>query len=137
MSDVLMTLGEYRFSVNTAAYKTLQRSSRYQWQAQQRFNRKPAQQFTGPDADTVNLEGQILPHYKGGLKQIDAMREQAGKGEPLIMTDGLGNVWGKWCITRIEETRGDLMSNGAPRHIQFRLELVEYGEDRDNIGNEV
>ena len=130
MSDTLMALGGYRFSINTAAFQTLQRSSRYRWQAQARVNRKPAQQFTGPEADTVTLEGQILPHYKGGLKQMDAMREQAGKGEPLLLTDGLGNVWGKWCITRIEETRSDLMTNGAPRHIRFRLELVEYGEDK-------
>ena len=129
MSETLMALGSYRFSINTAAFTTLQRTSRYQWQAQQRVNRKPAQQFTGPDADTVNLEGQILPHYKGGLSQINRMREQAGHGEPLLLTDGLGNVWGKWCIKSIDETQSDLMANGAPRHIRFRLALVEYGEN--------
>lgn len=62
------------------------------------------------------------------------MREQAGQGEPLLLTDGLGNVWGKWCIKSIDETHSDLMANGAPRHIRFRLELVEYGEDRGKTG---
>ncbi|WP_330927079.1 phage tail protein [Candidatus Sororendozoicomonas aggregata] len=130
MSDTLMTLGQYRFSINTAAYQTLRRASRYRWQAQQRIGRKPAWQFTGPDADTMTLEGLILPHYQGGLLQIHSLRGEAGRGEPLLMTDGLGNAWGKWCVTELRETQTDLMSNGAPRHIRFQVSLVEYGEDK-------
>ena len=53
MSEILMALGDYRFSVHTAAYSTLQRASRYQWPAQRRMAGKPARQFTGLDGDTV------------------------------------------------------------------------------------
>ena len=130
MSNTLMTLGQYRFSINTAAYQTLQRTSRYRWQSQALVGNKPAQQFTGADADTITLEGFILPHYKGGLLQIHTMRNEAGNGKPLLMTDGLGNTWGKWCITEIRETQSDLMSDGAPRHIRFQVSLLEYPEDK-------
>ncbi|MDD7806084.1 MAG: phage tail protein [Endozoicomonas sp. (ex Botrylloides leachii)] len=132
MNETLMTLGDYRFGINTAAYQTLQRTSRYQWQAQHRMGNKPMQQFTGTHADTVTLEGFILPHYKGGLLQVHLMRIEAGKGQPLLMTDGLGTVWGQWCITELRETHSDLISNGAPRHIRFQLSLVEYGDDNIN-----
>ena len=130
MSETLMTLGQYRFAINTAAYQTLQRTSRYLWQAQNRIGNKSAHQFTGSGGDTLTLEGFILPHYKGGLLQIHTLRAKAGAGKPLLMTDGLGNVWGKWCIKELKETHSDLMTNGAPRHIRFNISLVEYGEDK-------
>ncbi len=128
--SIMMALGNYRFSIDTAAYQTLQRASSYQWQAQQRVGRKPALQFLGAGTDTINLDGEILPHFLGGLGQVAAMRAEAGKGKPLILTDSDGVVWGKWCITSIEERWEALTQAGKPRVIQFRLGLSEYGEDR-------
>ncbi|MCW7552605.1 phage tail protein [Endozoicomonas gorgoniicola] len=134
MSNIMLALGGYRFGINTAAHKTLQRSSRYRWQSQARTGRKPAFQYLGPDSDSITLDGEILPHFKGGLGQVNRMREQAGKGEPLILTDSDGNVWGKWCIASIEETWSDLMADGKPRRISFRLTLQEYGDDDQTTG---
>lgn len=131
MADTLMTLGEFRFSMETAAYSTLQRTARYQWSSQARLGRKPAQQFTGKDPETITLNGVILPHFKGGLGQVNSMRKLAGDGVPLNMSDGLGNIWGKWCITEVRENQSDFTSNGAARSIRFSLTLVEYGEDDD------
>lgn len=129
MNNIMLALGDYRFGINTAAHKTLQRSSQYRWKGQERTGRKPALQYLGPDADRISLDGEILPHFRGGLGQIHAMREQAGKGQPLILTDSDGSVWGKWCILSIEETWSDLTQEGKPRRIGFSLSLQEYGDD--------
>ena len=137
MSNIMLALGAYRFGINTAAYKTLQRSSRYRWQSQMRTGRKPALQYLGPDSDNISLDGEILPHFKGGLGQIQQMREQADKGEALILTDSNGTVWGKWCIGSIEETWSDLMADGKPRRITFRLTLREYGDEDQTAGLEL
>lgn len=128
--SIMLALGEYRFSIDTAAHRTLQRNSTYQWQSQARAGRKPAFQYLGPGSDTINLEGEILPHFKGGLGQVKAMRNEAGKGKPLVMTDSDGTVWGKWVIVSIEESWENLTAEGKPRAIRFRLSLSEYGEDR-------
>ena len=129
-NSIMLALGGYRFSIETAAHRTLQRSSQYRWQSQARTGRKPALQYLGPESDSISLDGEILPHFKGGLGQVEAMRSQAGKGEPLILTDSDGQVWGKWCIVGIEETWSDLTERGKPRRIVFRLSLKEYGEDK-------
>jgi phage protein U len=57
------------------------------------------------------------------------MRTEAGQGEPRILVDGLGRIWGKWAVRRIEETQSTLMPDGVPEKIDFSLELVRYGED--------
>lgn len=124
-----MALGSYRFSLSTAAYQKLERTASYRWQAQGRAGRKPAQQYLGPDAEEIELDGTIYPHFKGGLGQIPAMKAEAKKGEPLILVDGRGKVWGEWCIKQIVEGQSEFLVNGVPRKIDFKLSLVEYGED--------
>lgn len=128
-SEIMMALGEYRFSVSTAAYNDFRRNTAWRWASQQRLGRLPAKQYLGPGEDTIEMGGTIYPHYNGGLKQIDSMRDEAGKGEPLLLVDGLGNVWGKWCILLIEENQSRHLGNGAPLKQGFRLRLENYGED--------
>lgn len=130
MTNIMMRLGEFKFSINTAAYQTLTRNTLYRWQAQERFGQLPAQQFTGLGEDSITLNGDIYPHYKGGLHQVDEMRKQAGLGKPLSMMDGHGLPRGKWVILSIEETGTIFLGNGVPRKISFALKITQYGDDK-------
>jgi hypothetical protein len=125
----MMILGDYQFSIHTAAYDSLQHSTEYNWQSQQRLGRSPAQQFTGFGEETISLSGLMLPDFSGGLSQLDAMRESAALGEPLILISGNGFVMGKWCITKISNTNSNFWGNGMPRKIEFSMDLKAYGED--------
>ena len=129
MRETMMALGSYRFSLDSAAYQELRRSTAYRWQALARLQRLPAQQFLGPGSETLDLKGVIYPHYRGGFKQLDAMRAQAGKGEPLLLVDGLGFIWGQWVVLQVDETQSVLLTNGQPRKLEFQLRLARYGED--------
>lgn len=125
-------LGPFQFSIETAAFDTLQHNASYKWQGKERIGRTPAQQFTGPEAETITLGGAIYPHYKGGIKQIGLMRALAktGQPQPLIYAfERVGQYCGKWCITSVDETRTVFFDDGSPRKIEFNLTLVEYGED--------
>jgi len=128
-SNYLMKLGEYTFAIGSAAYQSLKRSTGYRWQAQTRLGRLPARQYLGKGEDTLNLEGTLYPYFKGGLQQLDAMRAEAGKGQPLMLIDGSGQIWQQWVIVHIEQTHTALFENGTPRKIAFRLQLARYGED--------
>lgn len=127
---VMMALGRYRFGVATAAYQTLTRTDEWRWPVAERLTREPAAQFVGPGRVTVDLAGRILPHFRGGLGQLDAMRAEAGRGEPLLLVDGLGVIWGTFVITRVAETQGNHMSMGVPRLVDFTISLLKYGADR-------
>lgn len=129
-TDVLMGLGEYRFSISTMAYDNFERSTSWNWAEQKRVGRRPALQYVGPEKDDITLAGTIYPHYAGGLGQMDKMRSMADTGKPLMLVDGLGKVWGKWCIKSITESQSHFLQGGVPRKIVFRISLARYGEDK-------
>ena len=129
MSETMMALGSYRFSIDSAAYQELKHSQAYRWQAQERLQRRPAMQFLGAGEESIELSGVIYPHFKGGLEQLDTMRTEANKGQPLLLVDGLGFVWGQWVITQIDEGQSFFQGNGQPLKQSFQLKLVNYGAD--------
>jgi phage protein U len=146
-SSYLMKLGDFRFSLHTAAYEQLQRSSKYRWKSQERVGRLPGQQYLGPGDETITLSGVIyaefLPASQGNanlkdeqrrssnspIAQLNAMRAEAGKGKPLTLVDGTGQSWQQWVINQVEETQRTLFPDGTPRLVEFRLQLNRYGED--------
>lgn len=128
---VMMMLGRYMFGLSNAAYQNLTRTTQYRWPSEERIGRRPALQFVGTGSDVITLNGTIYPEFNGGLAQIDALREQAGTGEPLILVDGLGNNYQQWCVVRIKETARVMLENSAPRRIDFEIELSRYGRDQE------
>lgn len=129
MSDVLLTIGKYQFSLDTAAHKDLQRTQSFRWASQARLTREPAMQYMGPGSVTINLSGSIFPSFRGGLGQIDDMIKEAKKGEPLTLADGQGNNHGRFCIKQISDTQQVFFGDGTPRKIDFQMQLEQYGED--------
>ncbi|WP_429885387.1 phage tail protein [Geoalkalibacter halelectricus] len=129
MTETMMALGPYRFAASSAAYQSLRRSSEYRWPVQERLGSRPARQFVGVGNESINLVGVLYPHLPGGLLQLERMREVAGQGQPLRLTDGRGKDWGRWVIESIEETQAVFFADGTPRKIEFALQLAAYGED--------
>lgn len=128
MPAPMMKLGDYTFSIDTAAYQKTKRDSKYNWAEQARIGTTPALQFSGTGADTLSLPGIIYPTFRGGLKQVDTMRAMAGRAKPLLLVDGLGNVRGYWCITGVREKTSDFLPAGIPQKIEFTLDLKYFGE---------
>lgn len=128
----MMILGEFRFEVSTAAYQSLRRTQTFRWPAQQRLGRTPALQYTGPEAGSIELSGTIYPLVWGGLRQVQEMAAMAGRGEPLELISGLGEVLGRWCILDVSETGTIFTGNGQPQRIEFSLKLQFYGEDEED-----
>lgn len=126
-SLVMMGLGDYRFSLNTAAYQELSRSNSWRWPTVDRIGARPAAQYVGPGEETIRMSGKIYPYFSGGLGQLDAMRAEADKGVPLMLVDGTGQIWGKYVITQITEGQSTFFSNGKPRCIEFEVSLQAYG----------
>ena len=115
----MLALGNYRFSVDNAAFTQFKQSREWNWQAQSRINNIPSLHYTGKNNDQIDLSGTIYPHYKGGLDQINAMANEADKAVPLALIDGLGKTHGLWIIIKIDETKTHLNQQGVPLKIDF------------------
>jgi phage protein U len=129
MASALFQLGEFQFTLANGAPQTLERSADYRWEVQDRLLREPAAQFLGPGEQTITLDGTLYPGFTGRQTTMQQLRDIAVKGEPLMLTDGLGRVHGKWALRRVREGQSTFMANGAARAITFSLELTRYGED--------
>jgi hypothetical protein len=122
-------LGIFRFSIDTAAYDKFNRSTRYRWAVQNRIGTSPAKQFIGIGEDTITLSGTIYPEHKGGLLQINKMRQMAGQGKALELFfsfNALATVNGLWCIESITEVQQHFHTNGQPRKQEFTIEMSAY-----------
>lgn len=133
MAEIMLRLGAYSFATHTAAYQQLQRTTEYRWPAQERLARDPARQYLGPGNQRIQLNGVIYPGEFGSVDQVERMRAEAQGGKPLLLIAApetyTGLLMGYWVITRVEETGTHHLPGGAPRKIEFRLELSYYGED--------
>lgn len=124
--NIMMALGSFQFSIQTAVYQELNRRSEYKWPSQHRFGKRPSSQFVGIGEDTITLPGVIYPEYRGGFQQVERMRSIAGRGQPLMLVDGLGKIMGRWVIEAIDEKQTLFAAFGAPRKMEFSLSLRKF-----------
>ena len=133
---MMVALGIFRFSVETAAPQEEVHHRGWSWVENEVVGEYPSLQFTGPEPETLQFKGLIYPHYKGGLAQMDLIAAMAGTGTPLLMVTGLGRVLGLWVIESIDENKTVFFDNGAPRRIEFGVQLKKYGNlNYSDLGN--
>lgn len=64
-----------------------------------------------------------------GYWQLDALKQDADRGVPLLMIDGRGRDWGYWCVERIGEVETFHLDNGAYCRCAFDINLSFYGHE--------
>jgi phage protein U len=133
-----MKLGDFQFAVSAASFEKLSYDSSYRWEskAAPTADVSPLMQYNGPGERSLNIEGTIYPQLvKNGLKQVEMMRAEAGKGQALPLcyietggseNSGVGRILGKWCIVNISEQRCIFLADGNPRMITFSMSLKAY-----------
>ena len=131
MESVLLQLGGkggFQFKVTAAAYNTLTREHSYRWASQARFGNHNALQYTGKDATSISLEGEIAVMYRNvGPHQLEALVAMADRGMPYLLTSGTGAILGYYCIKSVSESQRKIAAKGLPRLQSFSLELEYYG----------
>lgn len=126
---MLMALGQFVWGINTLAYQQLQRQTNYRWGANNRVGQRPARQYIGPGDDSITLSGWISPELCGDRTSLDRLRVMAEAGEPYVMVDATGTVYGLWVIEGISETGTLFGVNGLPRRIEFNITLNRVDDD--------
>jgi phage protein U len=129
MTKPLFQLGSFQFDLPNGVPQTLDYSADYRWEQQDRLLTDPAQQFVGPGSQTITLDGVLFPGFSGRQTTMEQLRSIAREGKPLMLTDGLGKVYGKWAIKSVREGKGTFAPGGGARQIDFNVQLVYYAED--------
>jgi len=130
-AEVMLALGEFQFSVETAAYQEFTRTTAYKWASQDRFGNGPALQFVGLDDETISLSGVIFPEFRGGLVQMDNLRALAVQGRPQELINGQGYLLGQWVVLSVDEKQSEFLPGGVPQKIEFTLQLKRYDNEME------
>jgi phage protein U len=130
-APVLLMLGGFKFSLNTAVFTELHRSTSYQWPAQERIGQYAALQYTGPGDDRMRLPGIVYPLWKGGGSQLHDLRALAAQGRPLKLIASSGEILGAWVIDNIEEGQSYYNPDGTFRRQEFTVSIKKFGDGTD------
>lgn len=124
----LMTLGMFIFGMDSAAYQTFRRSREWRHALSPRHDARDAAQYVGPGADVIQLGGLLVPELGADFAAMETLADMAGTGDTYPLIDGQGFILGNYRIVRIDEDYRTIMAGGAPRHIDFVIDL-ERGDD--------
>lgn len=127
-APTLLMLGGFKFSLNTAVFQEVQRSTSWRWPAQERVGQYDALQFTGPGDDRVTLPGVVYTDFRGGVAQVESLRQIAAQGKPVRLISATGEMLGLWVVLSVDETASSFKPDGTPRKQEFNVTIRKYGD---------
>lgn len=130
MTNTLMSLGMFVFSVPTLAYDELQRRTDFRHARNGRIGARDAVQFIGPGEDSITLTGSAHIELSDGPASLDQLRDMGASGEVWPLVDGSGKHYGAFVIEGVDETHKALLPDGTPRMIGFSVQLLLVDADR-------
>jgi len=119
---MMMIFGMFVFSIPTATYQSLQRSTNWRHASNSRIGVAPAYQYLGPGEDTITLDGSIVPEF-GSQLSLTALRLMGNTGKSFPLIAGNGKIYGMWKLDSVDETQTYFFKNGKPRKVEFSLKL--------------
>ncbi|MDL1992995.1 phage tail protein [Vibrio parahaemolyticus] len=133
MAQVMLSLGGFKFNIDSAAYNELIRTWQWRWNSQSRIGQSDLLQYTGKAPVKITLNGQIATTFRDvGTHQIEKLADMGNEYKPQLLVSGLGDVMGYWVMTDLSETNTKFIKGGLPRRQSFTLELSFYGDDLQN-----
>ncbi|MDN8165543.1 phage tail protein [Acinetobacter baumannii] len=131
---MMMIFGMFVFSIPTATYQQLQRTTTWKHPSNSRVGDMPAYQFTGKGEDVITLDGTIVPEF-GSQLSLTALRLMGDTGKSFPLIAGNGKIYGLWVLNSVNETQSYFFKDGTPRKIEFTLTLEKTTTAGVLIGN--
>jgi phage protein U len=124
---MMLSLGDFQFGIDTAAYAELAMKADYPWATVERLQNTPQYQAMGKETRSITLPGTIYPSYRGtGMSQMEKVRAMAAKMEPQILVTGKGKSLGRWIVKNISQTDSLFFDDGTPQKQDFTIELERF-----------
>ena len=131
---LVFTLGPFPFLIETIYPEGLTREENWRWEAKQRLGRTPILQYLGPDLETIEIFGKIIPAFEVSPgryvtgQQLPILRRIADQGYPLPFISGIGYIFGFYVITKITEHVVEFLpgGGGSPGIQEFTITIQSY-----------
>lgn len=120
----MAVLGMFVFTQKTIPFQTLDRESNWRHPTNSVVGGMPKTQFTGKEGEKITISGRLMPEITGGRFSIKMLELMADSGGSFPLIDGATfELVGFFVIESLSETRSEMFGDGAPRTIDFTLNL--------------
>ena len=128
---MILSLGQFVFSVDTLTFNELQRSRSWSFASNDIAQGRPQYQITGTGEETISIPFLIYQEHGFGNRQsVDDLAEMADTGAGYVLIDGSGYIYGVFAIDSIDDNRSFLTINGVPRKVDGTLKLTRVDDNR-------
>lgn len=127
-SSVLLSLGDFMFTVSGLAYSQFRREMSWRWAEQSRIGQSDLLQYVGAPRKTVVFEGEAHPRYGQSIRALALLEQEAERKVPLLLINADGDVFGYWVITDLSDSAGGISPGGGGRHTTFSLTIKHYAD---------
>lgn len=131
---MLLSLGMFTFEQDTVLFDQLRRRRTWRHPSGDRVGARPSSQYAGPGDDLISLGGLLAPGQIGNPASLDELAEMADAGEAYPLVDGEGYVYGAYVIEGLDESKKYFMVDGAPRLVDFSIDLKRVDDDEGETG---
>lgn len=120
----MAVLGMFVFTQKTIPFQTLDRESNWRHPTNSVVGGMPKTQFTEKEGEKITISGRLMPEITGGRFSIKMLELMADSGGSFPLIDGATfELVGFFVIESLSETRSEMFGDGAPRAIDFTLNL--------------
>ncbi len=125
--SVMLSLGNFKFSISTASYSELVKTWKWNWSSQTLIGRSDRLQVIGKAPVSITLTGEVMPLFNNaGLNQIENLAKLGDEMKPQMLISGVGDVLGHWVILSVSERSSKFMKGGFARIQAFSIEILFY-----------
>lgn len=128
-SLVVARLGDIEFSLPEGSFTQIERQTTWRVDVPDPITGLGVPDVRGRERDELRLTGLVFPGITGHLTSVDRLRDAGDAGEPLLLVDGEGTIYGEWVVRSIEESRQEHLPTGIPRKMAWVLVLVAKPEE--------
>ena len=125
----LATLGFFVFYIDTVPFSEWDESNGWRHPEQAAVGAaNPPSQFTGREAQTIVINGELRPDVTGGDLSIEVLKRMADTGRPWPLIRGSGRLMGSYVIESISNKQSGLFADGKARNISFSMTLKKVSD---------
>ncbi|WP_459906939.1 phage tail protein [Caballeronia sp. HLA56] len=127
---MMMSLGQFLFSLRSAPLKELQRQRNWKHRTSSRVGARDASQYVGVGDDTITLNGMVAQDNSiGTIASLTELAKMGDSGDAYVLVDGSGTVYGAFVIESLNETASYHTVAGVARKIEFNLSIKRVDDD--------
>lgn len=123
---VVAALGAFAFQAHGFGLTDITRDTKTGWAAIAVAGGMDRLQWTGGNSDDVSISGVLFPQAFGGLDSLAGIRAAAEQGQPLMLVNLAGQIFGLHVVEGITEDRSFLDRDGLPLRNAYKLSLKRF-----------